>query len=60
MDIYQSSCRDWEAWKIKMVMENSWNMENWPKVMEFGYESRNFTNFAPDGTKFVHTCYCHH
>ena len=30
-----------------MVMEKSWNMKNWPKVMEFCDESWNFTNFAP-------------
>ena len=31
-----------------MVMEKSWNMKNWPKVMEFCYQSWNFTNFAPE------------
>ena len=30
-----------------MVMEKSWNMKNWPKVMEFCDQSWNFTNFAP-------------
>ena len=28
-------------------------MKNWPKVMEFCYQSWNFTNFAPNCTKFV-------
>ena len=37
----------------KMVMEKSWNMTNWPKVMEFCYQSWNFTNFAPNCNKFV-------
>ena len=27
--------RDWKPWKMKMVMEKSSNMNNWPKVMEF-------------------------
>ena len=30
-----------------MVMEKSWNMKHWPKVMEFCDHSWNFTNFAP-------------
>ena len=30
-----------------MVMEKSWNMQNWPKVMERCYQSWNFANFAP-------------
>ena len=29
-------------------MEKSWNMQNLPKVMEFCYQSWNFTNFAPE------------
>ena len=28
-------------------MEKSWNMTNLPEVMEFCYESWNFTEFAP-------------
>ena len=28
-------------------MEKSWNMKYSPKVMEFCYQSVNFTNFAP-------------
>ena len=28
-----------------MVMEKSWNMTNWPKVMEFCDQSWDFTNF---------------
>ena len=30
-----------------MVMEKSWNMTDWATVMEFCYQSWNFTNFAP-------------
>ena len=29
-----------------MVMEKSWNMKDWAKVMEFCDQSWNFTNFA--------------
>ena len=29
-------------------MEKSWNMQIWPKVMEFCYQSWNFTYFAPE------------
>ena len=43
----QGSHRDWKTWKIKVVMKKSWNMQNWPKVMEFCYQSWNFTNVAP-------------
>ena len=52
-------CRDWKTWKMKMVMEKSWNMKNWPKVMEFCLQSWNFTNFAP---KMYQICvfFCHH
>ena len=32
---------------MKMAMEKSWNMKNWPKVMEYCAQSCNFTNFAP-------------
>ena len=38
---------------MKMVMEKSWNMKNWPKVMEFCDQSLNFTTFAP---KFDQIC----
>ena len=34
-DTMQGSQRDWKTWKMKMVMERSWNMKNWPKVLEF-------------------------
>ena len=30
-----------------MVMDKSWNITNWPKVMEFCDQSWNVTNFAP-------------
>ena len=35
-----------------MVMEKSWNMEHWPKIMEFCDQSWNFTNFAPKLCQF--------
>ena len=38
---------------MKMVIEKSWNMKDWLKVMEFCYQSWNFTNFAP---KFYQIC----
>ena len=44
----QGSLRDWKSWKMKMVMEQSWNMIHWPKVMEFCNKSWNLTNFAPE------------
>ena len=31
-----------------MVMEKSWNIKNWPKVMEFCDQSWNFTDFVPE------------
>ena len=31
---------------MKMFMEKSWNMKNWPKAIDFCYQSCNFTNFA--------------
>ena len=37
-----------KSWKMKMVMEKSLNMKNWPKVMEFYDQSWNFTNFNPE------------
>ena len=36
-----------------MVMEKSWDMNNWPKVMEFCDHSWNFTNF---GSRFYQIC----
>ena len=42
----QGSLGDWKTWKMKMVMEKSWNMKKWPKVMEFCDNSWNFINFA--------------
>ena len=44
----QGSHREWKTWKMKIVMEKSWNIENKPKVMEFCNQSWNFTNFAPE------------
>ena len=46
--VLQGSHRDWKTWKMKTVMEKSWNMKNWPKVMESCDRSGNFTNFAPE------------
>ena len=43
----QGSHGDGKTWKMKMVMEKSWNMKNWPKVMECCDQSWNFTNYAP-------------
>ena len=31
---YQGFHGDWKTLKMKMVMEKSWNMKNWPKVMK--------------------------
>ena len=39
----QGSHRYWKTWKMKVVMEKSWNMNNWPKVMGFW----DFNNFSP-------------
>ena len=36
-----------------MVMEKSWNMEHWPKIMGFCEQSYNVTNLAPNCAKFV-------
>ena len=44
----QGPHRDWKTWKMKMVMEKSWNMKNWPEVVEFCDQSWNFTNFDPE------------
>ena len=33
---------------LKLVMEKSWNMKSWPRVMDSFYQSWNFTNFAPE------------
>ena len=35
-------------WKMKVVMEKSWNMKNWPKAMEVCDQSWNLTNLAPE------------
>ena len=42
----QGSHGDWQTWEMKMVMEKSWNMKNWPKIMEFCAHSWRVTNFA--------------
>ena len=42
----QGSHGDWNAWKMKVVMEKSWNMKNWSKFIEFC--DQKFTNSAPE------------
>ena len=49
----QGSHGDWKTWKMKMVMEKSCNMKNWPKIMEFCDHSWNYANFVP---KFYQIC----
>ena len=41
-------------------MEKSWNIINLPRVMEFCFQSWNFTHFAPElyGTRLVDV-FCH-
>ena len=34
-----------KTWKMKMVMEKSWNMKNWPKNMEFCVQSWKLRKF---------------
>ena len=41
----EGSHRDWKSWKMKVVMEKSWNMKNWQKVMKYCDQS---WNFAPE------------
>ena len=50
---------DWKTWKMKMVMEKSWNMKKWPKVMEFCDSVMEFYQFCP---QFVRNLifFCHH
>ena len=42
----QGSNEDWKTWKMKMVMEKSWNMKNWPKVMDFFVSVMEFYQFC--------------
>ena len=42
----QGSHRHWKSWKMKMVMEKSWNMKNWQKVLEFYDQSLDLNSFA--------------
>ena len=49
----QGSQGDMKTWKMKIDMEKSWNMKNWPKLMEFCDQSWNSTNFTPNFIKFV-------
>ena len=43
----QSSDGDWKTLKMKLVLEKSWNMKNWPKVMEFCDSVMEFYQFCP-------------
>ena len=52
--IWQGSHGDWKTWKMKMVMEKSWNLKTWSKVMEFWHYSWNFTNSAHESYVFCH------
>ena len=47
--------RDWTTCETKMVMEKSWNLNIWQKVMEFCDQSWNSTKFVPE---FYQMCYC--
>ena len=41
--------------EMTVVMENSWNVKNWLKVLEFCEQSQDFTNFPP---KLYQICTC--
>ena len=43
----QGSDGDWKTLKMKLVMEKSWNMKNWPEVMEFCDSVMEFYQFCP-------------
>ena len=43
----QGSHGDWITWKMKMVMEKSWNMENWPKSHGILLSVIEFYQFCP-------------
>ena len=47
----QGSHGDWKRKK-----EKSWNMKDWPKVVEFCDQSWNFTNFAPPPPELYQIC----
>ena len=55
-DVKQGSNRDWKTWKMKMVMEKSWNMKNEQKVIVFCNQTWNFTNFAPEFDQICAFC----
>ena len=42
------SHRDWTTCETKMVMEKSWNLNIWQKVMEFCDQSWKSTSFTPE------------
>ena len=46
-DPLHGSHGDWKTWKMKMVMEKSWNVKNWPKVIEFCDSVMEFYQFCP-------------
>ena len=57
-NLYQGSHGDCKTWKMKIVMEKSWNMKNLPKVMEFCDQSWNFTNFVPKMLPNLYLFFC--
>ena len=42
----QGSLRDWKTWKMKVVMEKSWNLNNWQN--EICDQSWKFTKSASE------------
>ena len=49
----QGSQRDWKTWKMKVVMKESMNIKNGPKVMEFGISHGILPILPLNCTKFV-------
>ena len=49
----QGSNRDWKTWKMKVVIEKSWNINYWQKVIEFCDQSKNLPILLLNFTKFV-------
>ena len=43
----QGSHGDWKTWKMKMVIEKSWNVKKWPKVIQFCDSVMEFYQFCP-------------
>ena len=42
-----------------MVIDKSWNMQNWPKVMKFCLSFKEFLNFVPESCE-IYMFFCHH